>query len=281
MNNYFSQNFFELNKNQRNLVFLITEFAFIDKSVQKFITNFSKKIYKEDKNLVILNYFSKSSGFSDDWAKQRISVIKNLFPEIFWIELKKPLNPTTFKLWRNSWRFAQWFTLLDKLVDQNVSLISSSESNLVNLLPIIEGLLKFGNMPEVTKLLGYYFFFRGKVVHGKKQGSTIDYPTANLNLPKNQPIPQPGCFVTLVCLDGDDQIYFGLTCIINEKEQQIFETHILNFNHKCYSKNINVYFLFRYRDNYPFTNLTDLKKWIQKDLKIFDQKISFDPQKII
>jgi riboflavin kinase/FMN adenylyltransferase len=46
--------------------------------------------------------------------------------------------------------------------------------------------LKEGDIVSANQLLGYPYFFEGKVIEGNKLGRTLGYPTANLQLMKRK-----------------------------------------------------------------------------------------------
>ncbi len=59
----------------------------------------------------------------------------------------------------------------------------------------IRGLVAEGNVAQAGRLLGRPFTLRGTVVHGKKLGRTIGFPTANLELSHPRQIkPAPGVY---------------------------------------------------------------------------------------
>ncbi|HVM89171.1 MAG TPA: bifunctional riboflavin kinase/FMN adenylyltransferase [Puia sp.] len=59
------------------------------------------------------------------------------------------------------------------------------------------------DMETANKLLGYNFFFEGKVTEGNKLGRTIGYPTANLKMEENEKIiPGNGVFAVEIIITG-------------------------------------------------------------------------------
>ena len=58
----------------------------------------------------------------------------------------------------------------------------------------IRSQLSEGNVALVARLLGRFYDLTGKVVTGKKRGSTLGYPTANMCPPSDQVIPLPGIY---------------------------------------------------------------------------------------
>ena len=64
--------------------------------------------------------------------------------------------------------------LIDAFRDEGSDVVSSSR---------IRSALGAGDMPSAAALLGYRFRVTSEVVHGRKLGRTLGYPTANMSLP--------------------------------------------------------------------------------------------------
>ena len=110
----------------------------------------------------------------------------------------------------------------------------------------------------------------GKVIHGKKLGRTIGFPTANLEINDKKVIPKKGVYYTNVDIEG--KIFKGITSVgnnptVNGKELTI-ETYILDFNNNIYEKEIKVYFIDRIRDEIKFNNIDELTKQLKKDKEV-------------
>jgi riboflavin kinase/FMN adenylyltransferase len=55
------------------------------------------------------------------------------------------------------------------------------------------------------KCLGYHYPVSGTVVHGKKIGRTIGYPTANIDVDPIKLLPKNGAYIVDVELNGQIQ----------------------------------------------------------------------------
>lgn len=124
-----------------------------------------------------------------------------------------------------------------------------------------------GNVDKAMKMLNRPYIIKGKVVHGKKLGRTIGFPTANIEVDKNMIVPKNGIYATKVYIDGNT--YYGATNIgfnptVNGNKLSI-ETNILDFNEDIYGKIIKVEFLERIRDERKFSSLEELKNQLKKD----------------
>lgn len=104
----------------------------------------------------------------------------------------------------------------------------------------------------------------GKVVHGIKEGRTINFPTANLSLFTNYSLPGLATYITLT--EVDNKWYQSMTVIMLRNNKPLVESYLLNFNQDLYGKVIRVRFLTFLRNNLKFSNLDDLKNQLNKDL---------------
>ena len=124
-----------------------------------------------------------------------------------------------------------------------------------------------GNIDLANKMLSRSYSIIGNVVHGKKLGREIGFPTANLSYKTEKLIPKIGVYYTNVLVDGE--IYKGITSVgnnptVNGKELTI-ETYILDFNKYIYDKEIQIYFIDRIRDEMKFNGIEELICQLKKD----------------
>ncbi|WP_308149497.1 riboflavin biosynthesis protein RibF [Spiroplasma sp. AdecLV25b] len=109
------------------------------------------------------------------------------------------------------------------------------------------------------------YYITGKVVHGIKEGRTIGFPTANLELNTNYALPGVATYITVTQVD--DKWYQSMTVIMMRNNVPLVETYLLNFNQNLYDKVITVKFLTWLRDNLRFSSLDDLKVQLRQDLE--------------
>jgi len=124
-----------------------------------------------------------------------------------------------------------------------------------------------GEVEEASKMLSRYYSIKGKIIHGKKLGRTIGFPTANMEVNHENVIPKKGVYYTNV--EFNNKIYKGITSVgnnptVNGKELTI-ETFILNFEETIYEKEIRLYFISRIRDEIKFNSLDELINQLKKD----------------
>ncbi|MPM00409.1 Riboflavin biosynthesis protein RibF [bioreactor metagenome] len=133
----------------------------------------------------------------------------------------------------------------------------------------IRKILLEGDVKEATKMLSKPYLIKGKVIHGKKLGRTIGFPTANLQFDGKMIIPKKGVYYTNI--EYNKKIFKGITSVGNNPtvngKQLTIETFILNFNDTIYGQEIKVYFIERIRDEIKFNSLEELIEQIKQDEK--------------
>lgn len=101
------------------------------------------------------------------------------------------------------------------------------------------------NINKANTLLGYNYFFEGKVVEGNKKGRMIGFPTANLLIEnKEKLIPADGVYAVKVSLIDNGQLIMdnlkgmmniGMRPTVNGTQRTI-EVHLFDFNERIYGK---------------------------------------------
>ncbi len=123
----------------------------------------------------------------------------------------------------------------------------------------IRNALKAGDVETASMYLCYDYSLFGEVVHGKKLGRTIGYPTANLEL--DEPlklIPAEGVYLSQVTVG--DRLFYGMTNV-----GATLETHIFDFDEDIYGQTIKVSFMKRVRDENSFESLAELQAQLRDD----------------
>jgi riboflavin kinase/FMN adenylyltransferase len=129
---------------------------------------------------------------------------------------------------------------------------------------IIRNALADGDFKLTKELLGRYYFISGKVVHGKKIGRQLGFPTANIHIHHKQP-PLSGVFA--VKLDNMFGVAnLGTRPTVSGEKKIYLEVHILNFSDDLYGKHVRVNFLKKIRDEFHFPTIEALKSQIKLDI---------------
>ncbi|OHA15352.1 MAG: hypothetical protein A3G52_00075 [Candidatus Taylorbacteria bacterium RIFCSPLOWO2_12_FULL_43_20] len=100
---------------------------------------------------------------------------------------------------------------------------------------------------------------KGRVIEGKKEGKRLGFPTANIALSQNI---ESGVYAAKVVVEG---IEYCAAVFIDEGGNTL-ETHILEFDHDIYGKEIEVTLGKKIRDVVLYENDKQMKKQIKQDI---------------
>lgn len=134
---------------------------------------------------------------------------------------------------------------------------------------IIEA-IKTGNMILVKKLLGRPYKVSGIIVHGKRIGTQIGFPTANLKVDQEYVIPRIGVYAGYAAVDGikyPAMISVGYNPTVKDDDSISIEAHLFDFASNLYGKEMDYYFIDFLRSEMKFSDLQGLIT----QLKIDDQ----------
>lgn len=129
--------------------------------------------------------------------------------------------------------------------------------------------LEQGHINMANNFLGHNYFLYARVVHGKKLGRTIGYPTANLQIDsQDKLIPKKGVYFVSVAVHGNS--YYGMMNIgvnpTTDTSQDIkIEVNIFDFEEEIYKQTIRINFLSYIREEKKFASIEDLKVAIDND----------------
>lgn len=131
----------------------------------------------------------------------------------------------------------------------------------------IRGLINYGDMETVAKLLNKPYFAMGEIVHGYERGRKMNFPTINFEIPLKKLLPPDGVYFSRVWLDG--KIYAGMSNIgVNPTfggESKKIETHIFDFDEFVYGKTAIVGFYKRIRNERKFNDMNELMSQLEDD----------------
>ena len=128
--------------------------------------------------------------------------------------------------------------------------------------------LKSQQVEAAATLLGRPYRFSGKVVHGRKLGARLGFPTANLQ-PTVDFRPALGVYETLTWLNGQSHpsiTNIGVRPTVSGQGISI-ETHILDFSRELYDQSLQLDLLRFVRAEKKFAGVEDLKLQIQQDIE--------------
>lgn len=139
--------------------------------------------------------------------------------------------------------------------------ISSSE---------VRGALAQGDFAHAKQLLGHPYAISGHVVHGKKLGRSIGFPTLNVRITHKRPA-LTGIFVVRVHGLADQPLpgvaSLGVRPTVDDSGRVLLETYIFDYAEQCYGKLVRVEFLKKLRDEEKFVDLPTLTAAIARDVE--------------
>ncbi|WP_334188734.1 bifunctional riboflavin kinase/FAD synthetase [Noviherbaspirillum sp.] len=117
-------------------------------------------------------------------------------------------------------------------------------------------------------LLGHPYSVSGHVIHGKKLGRTIGFPTMNLAVAHKRPALS-GIFVVQVHGLADRPLpgvaSFGVRPTVEDSGRVLLETYVFDFDRECYGELVRVEFLKKLRDEEKYVDLPTLTAAIERD----------------
>jgi len=131
------------------------------------------------------------------------------------------------------------------------------------------------DIATANQLLGYDFFFSGRVMEGKKLGRTIGYPTANLQVSDPEKlIPGDGVYAVEVEIHSEGysagairwkgMMNIGMRPTVNGTGRTI-EVNIFDLNEDLYGRTLRVFLKKYLRGEQKFAGLDALKEQLARD----------------
>jgi len=130
-----------------------------------------------------------------------------------------------------------------------------------------------GNIEEANSMLGYEYPLSGKVIHGKKIGRTIGFPTANIEYNPIKLLPKKGAYIVDVFLKNRQykgMLSIGTNPTVNGTELTA-EVNILDFSEDIYNENITVKFRKFLHEEIKFESLEKLIEKLEEDQKLTEE----------
>lgn len=148
---------------------------------------------------------------------------------------------------------------IEDVVDNKHQRISSTEIRMA---------LAHGDLAGAQRQLGRVFRVSGHVIHGRKLGRKLNYPTLNLRVP-NPFAARSGVYAVRVHGLEEQPLAgvasLGIRPTVEDQGQLLLEVHLLDRNINAYGKLIGVDFLAFLRDEEKFPDLESLRAAIQND----------------
>jgi riboflavin kinase/FMN adenylyltransferase len=134
----------------------------------------------------------------------------------------------------------------------------------------IRKLVATGNVSEAAKLLGYNYPMGGEIIRGAGRGKTINFPTANIDYPKQKATPYNGIYACWAHL-GSEKFMAATNIGFNptftpERQTPSLEAYLLDFDRDIYGQQIKLEFVSRIRNELRFNSVEALIWKIQEDV---------------
>jgi riboflavin kinase/FMN adenylyltransferase len=137
----------------------------------------------------------------------------------------------------------------------------------------IRNALLAGDIKKANEMLGYSYSVSGSVVHGKKIGRTIGYPTANIETDSIKLLPKKGAYIVEVLVKGKEykgMLSVGTNPTVNGEKLTV-EVYILDFNEDIYGENLTVSFRNFLHDEIKFEGLDQLIERLDEDKRLAEE----------
>ena len=257
----------EINKNFQIVTFDEIPKLYFDKSLKPLLDNKNKNnIFNDLKptNLIYLKFDEINQLSSDEFLKYLDINLRT----------KKIVVGKDFKFGKN--RSGDVDNIISYFGKDNVILLSDYiiDNEKVSSTKI-RNFLDTGNIQKANNFLGREYELSGLVVKGKKLGSKIGFPTANLQLNNDLYLPKFGVYEISCIVNGNlfkGILNIGITpTVLNSKKVKI-EAHLFNFNENIYGKNIVIQIKKFIREEIKFNSVDDLIKQINIDISSIKKK---------
>lgn len=134
----------------------------------------------------------------------------------------------------------------------------------------IRSLIEAGDVECTRLLLTRPYSVSESVVHGRRIGHTLGFPTVNIKIPQTRPIPPNGVYFTKTVYNGEkwcSVTNIGVRPTVRDGEtQSVCETHIIGFDKDIYGEEIKVEFYKLHRPETEFDSLEKLSSVLKNDV---------------
>jgi riboflavin kinase / FMN adenylyltransferase len=134
---------------------------------------------------------------------------------------------------------------------------------------LIRETLEAGDVQQVREWLGRGYALEGRVLHGKKRGRTLGFPTANLEVWDQQVIPANGIYAGWAYL-GQQRFMamtnVGISPTFGNKEITV-EAYLLDFDRDIYDQHLTITFEKYIRPEGKYDSLQELIDRINLDIE--------------
>ena len=135
----------------------------------------------------------------------------------------------------------------------------------------IRTLVAQGEMERAMECLGHPHTLTNTVARGKHLGSTLGFPTVNLQFPAGVLIPAHGVYACKVCFENGEShmavTNVGTRPTVDDGDRVNVEGFILDFQGDLYGKNVRMEFYHRLRGEQKFPSLEALREEVMRNAR--------------
>ena len=134
----------------------------------------------------------------------------------------------------------------------------------------VRAALAAGDFAHAQRLLGRPYFISGRVIHGRKLGRTLGFPTLNLRIPHGRPAVAGVHAVRVHGLAREPLAgvsSLGTRPAVERDGQLLLEVHLFDFQRDAYGTLVRVEFLRKLRDEAHYDTLDALTAQIRLDAR--------------
>ena len=134
----------------------------------------------------------------------------------------------------------------------------------------IRNALMNADITAANEMLGYHYSVSGEVVHGRKLGRTIGYPTANISVNPLKFLPKKGAYIVDAFVKNQQfkgMLSIGTNPTVDGKSLSV-EVYILDFDSDIYGEAISVNFREFLHEEIKFESLDQLIERLDEDQKL-------------
>ena len=130
--------------------------------------------------------------------------------------------------------------------------------------------LAVGNPERARMLLGRPYSLTAEVVHGKRLGRTLGFPTANQRFPKGRLVPKFGVYAVRIHIDGTTYrgvANVGVRPTVENTVSANCETFVFDYHGDLYGKTLTTEFYGFLRPERHFSDVNALKAAVELDIQ--------------
>jgi len=134
----------------------------------------------------------------------------------------------------------------------------------------IRTVIRNGDLEAAEAMLGHPFSMLGDVIHGRRIGHKLGFPTANID-PQNEVHPPSGIYAVQAVMEGsrhDAAAYIGTRPTFEDAKEWVVEVYMIDLpDIDLYGKEVEIFFKAKVREDQRFKTPDALKLQIAEDIR--------------